>query len=683
MSISELSSYRGLAGDLTCPRCNAPLLPQATFCSSCGERLDKKRAVSALLQDEQDITVRYRLTSLLRRSPGVTLYFALDNQQARQGQQSMVAIRDIDITSLADEARVLAIEVVQQEYDLLRHLHLPYVMPVVDLRYSQGHLYVVAAQTGTTGGGSIGNTQRLYTLQDFLQSGQGLPSEQQALRWIWRLCQALEGLHRHQIVVGELDPYTIILNENSEQAEPTLMISWLPPQLRNLLTLPGTSKTPMSYFSAPEALQGNAEARSDIYSLGAILYLLLTGSPPGESMLRAQRPLRTPRELNSRISSHAHDCVMQALSIEPSGRFQSAGAMAEALKDPHYRFRPPRTTKRLQRDNESGTADAPATSEGDAETVRIVALSQKHLVSWQASRSQTTTEDQVPQQSAAPQQEQQPAEIEPVEAEQQQQSSPPFASTPPVEARSEAEFFVPADQAEEKESEWGSQAPSQGEIASPSPQIPRSTPAPTWRERVPGIFTAITSGLLNKSRSKQTALVSPRDSASQNAATDSWFKQLQRILLGQQQHTIMAAALVESPLRVQPNQAFTLRLHLMGRDEPALPPGAKKGDHPAGLSGLVHGETTLLEVRSVLHQSYTYIVQQATVTIPAAGYAAEVLIPMQPLSNAPGGRRDRLYIFFLDEQRTPLYEKPFVVEVFVSQLVKPGQEGHQVLAIPV
>src|SRR6266699_3763499 len=119
MSISELSSYRGLAGDLTCPRCNAPLLPQATFCSSCGERLDKKKAVSSLLQDEQDITARYRLTSLLRRSPGVTLYFALDNQQARQGQQSMVAMRDIDISPLADEARVLAIEAVQQVVDQL------------------------------------------------------------------------------------------------------------------------------------------------------------------------------------------------------------------------------------------------------------------------------------------------------------------------------------------------------------------------------------------------------------------------------------------------------------------------------------------------------------------------------------------------------------------------------------
>src|SRR5258708_33027147 len=72
MNISELSSHRGLTGDLTCPRCNTPLLPNATFCSSCGERLDKKKDLSSLLQEEQDITARYRITSLLRRRPCVT-----------------------------------------------------------------------------------------------------------------------------------------------------------------------------------------------------------------------------------------------------------------------------------------------------------------------------------------------------------------------------------------------------------------------------------------------------------------------------------------------------------------------------------------------------------------------------------------------------------------------------------
>src|SRR5690348_2057660 len=116
MSISEAASRRNPSGDLSCPRCGTPLHPQATFCSSCGERLDKQKTPSSPLQKEQDITTRYRITSLVRRRPYVNLYFAVDNQQSRQGQQRIVAIRDIDINSLNDEARVQACRLVQQEY---------------------------------------------------------------------------------------------------------------------------------------------------------------------------------------------------------------------------------------------------------------------------------------------------------------------------------------------------------------------------------------------------------------------------------------------------------------------------------------------------------------------------------------------------------------------------------------
>jgi len=75
-------------------------------------------------------------------------------------------------------------------------------------------------------------------------------------------------------------------------------------------------------------------------------------------------------------------------------------------------------------------------------------------------------------------------------------------------------------------------------------------------------------------------------------------------------------------------------------------------------------------------------VQQAAVSLPGQGYAAEVTIPMQPLSSGPSGRRDRLHIFFMDDMRRPLYEKPFVIELFISHLVQPGREGHNVLTIP-
>jgi serine/threonine protein kinase len=626
MSISEATSHRGPSDDLYCPQCNTPLLPQAAFCASCGERVDRKKDLSSLLQGEQDITTLYRITSLVRRRPHVNLYLALDNQQFRQDQQHMVAVRDIDITPLEGEARIQAIELAQQEYDLLRRWHLPHVIPVADLLYFQGHLFVIAgypsSASHTTGKpentqASAGNWHRLYTLQDFLQSGQGLPSEQQTLKWMWYLCQALEGLHRHQLVVGELDPYTIILNENSDSAEPALMISWLPPQLRQLLPLPQVSTTPMSYFSAPEALQGKAEPRSDIYSLGAILYLLLTGSPPDESALRNRGRLRIPHELNSRISPHMNDCVIQALSIEPSERFQSARAMAEALYNLHYRR--PHTQKLNRRDDEA--SNTPTATDKDVDTVRIVPLSQKHQARWQASRSQAVTQGQIPQRPLTPRPTTQPQEVEAIQAEWQQHPIPllstPSSAAPTIDAKVEDQKTVPGEQVGEKESKT------------------------------------------------------------------TWFKQLQLMILGQQQHAVMTAAIVESPLRVQPNQVFLLRLHLMGRDEPMLYPGAKKGEQPVGLSSLVHGDTVSIEVRSVLHQSYAYLVQQATVSIPAAGYVAEVTIPMQLLSSAPSARRDRLHIFFLDEQRRPLYEKPFVVEVFVSHLVKRGHEGHHVLTIPV
>ena len=161
-------------------------------------------------------------------------------------------------------------------------------------------------------------------------------------------------------------------------------------------------------------------------------------------------------------------------------------------------------------------------------------------------------------------------------------------------------------------------------------------------------------------------------------------KQLQRLILGEQKPVTTAAAIIETPLRIQPNQSYTIRIQLMGRDQPRYPHPveAHKGERVGGLSSLVKGETVYIEVRSALYQSYAYIVQQAAVSLPSQGYAAEVTIPMQPLSNGPNGRRDRLHIFFMDATRHPLYEKPFVVELFISHLVQPGREGHNVLTIP-
>src|SRR5581483_1652351 len=100
------------------------------------------------------------------------------------------------------------------------------------------------------------------------------------------------------------------------------------------------------------------------------------------------------------------------------------------------------------------------------------------------------------------------------------------------------------------------------------------------------------------------------------------------------------------------------------------------------LSALAQGDRVHIEVQTSLIQNYAYILQQADVEIPQSGYAAEVTIPMHALPDRSGGRRERLYISFMDEAHQPLYEKPFVVEVFISPHVQVGREGHNVLTIP-
>ncbi|MEO8953320.1 MAG: hypothetical protein ABI396_05890 [Ktedonobacteraceae bacterium] len=137
------------------------------------------KPTASLLQADTDITARYRITSRVRRRPHTNLFFAIDTQQSRP-----VAIRDIDITSLDNDGRIRACEIVQQEYDLLRRERIATILPVIDMRHFEGHLSVISGWPLNT----IENNVHLHTLQDALQSGVGLPNMQMSLSWIEQLC---------------------------------------------------------------------------------------------------------------------------------------------------------------------------------------------------------------------------------------------------------------------------------------------------------------------------------------------------------------------------------------------------------------------------------------------------------------------------------------------------------------
>ncbi|MBV9258607.1 MAG: hypothetical protein JO215_11360 [Ktedonobacteraceae bacterium] len=650
-----------------CKRCGTLLPARATFCSTCGERIIQETQAAP---DTSDVAERYRVMSLVRRRTYVQLFLAMDNQQRRP-----VVICDIDISSLDDDKRLEAIKAAQREYDLLRRYRTPDVMPVIDLRYFQGHLFTIA---GWPFSNEPDLQTQIHTLQDLLQSGVGLPDEQIAVAWMYRLCLAVNSLHRQLIVLGDLDPNTILVSDEHYNGMPALMVGWLPLPIRDLLS-PEALSGPQ-HFTAPEGLSGNIEVASDIYSLGAILYLLLTGVAPEEPERRKQQALRSPREINSRVSPRLAEVTMRALAMETEDRFADADEMASALIESSSPTKPTsegnsnnkgkrERTEKLSRQEKlaqllPSTDDTDDEPSDDADEVTVsVAPIQAQLARWYMSRMSTTGLKPSPEDKVA-------------EETVEDQASEDIAQQQTV-------TFTMADKKEEPSAALEEESP---QTATPEP-LPEPIPRPSQvlehedqkllplaqrlKSRLSGVLPAISQlpGTLATAKTE-------------DGTKEPFLKHLQRFILGEQQRGTTAAALIETPLRIQPNQGYSLRIHLIGRDTPALPVGAQKGSTPAGLSALVHGEKIHVEVRSSLFRNYAYIVQRADVEIPARGYAAEVTIPMQALTTGPSGRRERLHIFFMDAERRPLYEKPFVIELFISHLVQSGREGHNVLNIP-
>lgn len=268
----------------------------------------------------------YKLEELVDTGGMASIYKAFDETLSR-----WVAIKVVPVHAVGEGEEILLARFRQEARAIaaLRHRN---ILTIYSYGEEPGWAYIVMEYVP---GGSLKNR---------LESGQPFTWEQ-ALTVIIPVSQALAFAHERGVIHRDIKPANILLPQDDWPLLADFGLAKMEHATRPNLTVPGQVLGTMAY-AAPEQIQeGVIDARVDIYSLGIVLYELLTGRLPfqGETafdflMARLTDPPMPLLKANPAVPNIFVPILDKALAKNPKSRYQTMAEFSQALRETRERL---------------------------------------------------------------------------------------------------------------------------------------------------------------------------------------------------------------------------------------------------------------------------------------------------------------------------------------------------------
>jgi serine/threonine protein kinase/tetratricopeptide (TPR) repeat protein len=310
--------------DIKCPECQSDNPETATFCADCGTRLPSPKDIEVtetMETPKEDLTTgstfagRYQIIEELGKGGMGRVYKALDKEV-----NAKVALKLIKPEIASDKK---TIERFRNELRVARDIAHKNVCRMCDLGKEEGAYYITMEYVSGE------------DLKSFIRRA-GYLSPGKAISIANQVCDGLSEAHRLGVVHRDLKPQNIMIDKDGNAR---IMDFGIARSLRAKgITGSGVMIGTPEYMS-PEQVDGKeADNRADIYSLGVILYEMVTGQVPFEGdtpfsigvKQKSEIP-RPPKELNDQIPEDLNRLILKCMEKEKESRYQSVGELQSEL----------------------------------------------------------------------------------------------------------------------------------------------------------------------------------------------------------------------------------------------------------------------------------------------------------------------------------------------------------------